>query len=120
MSEQILTMIICGGLFLGAATIIVVFGSWYRIKLANQISKGTKDGRFKNFSNPQTNRKIRIYYILSAISILAIFVLLIILYNGEQLHIQGWIIGSLFLLFLIIGALSGYLSFREVLLQLKK
>jgi hypothetical protein len=118
MSNQILTILVCGILPLILVAISAILGSLYRGKLANRIMVGMREGRFKDLSSQHGARKLRGFSLLALISITGILTIIFLVWTEILPYNSKWTI-VLLIFFLFISIISGMLLFKQVLDRLK-
>ena len=82
MSDQILTIIICGSLWVIAILFIAVVGTIPRIKFANSIFSAHKNRKIEELNKPNPMKKRRILIGLALITLTSIFILGILVFSG--------------------------------------
>ena len=118
MIDQVLTLIVCVIPFILLTALAAILGSQYRARLANKIIVGMREGRFKDFSNPKTAIKLRLFLLLALFSIIGLIFILILITRGMIISSSKLTIGF-YIFFILTGAISGIRLFMEVVDRLK-
>ncbi|MBN2503554.1 MAG: hypothetical protein JXB38_22445 [Anaerolineales bacterium] len=118
MSSRILTIIICGISPIILVVGMAIIGTLNRIRLANRIFTGISKGKFRDLSESQNKKKIRLHLILAMLSIFGVLAITIIAISGILTHLSGFVVAA-YIGLAFIGILSSATLYNEVIKRIK-